>query len=137
MTQDATTADALREANKFDISGPIAISYSTTSLDGKPQLSYRDAEGERRFTDGDIGRVEDAALGAFVTVVLEAQAENFVRSFTLAVPAVLGELGSETPFSTFGFETIAIETIAGPPSGVQHTYRTYQLDGVAKVVEFL
>jgi hypothetical protein len=60
-----------------------------------------------------------------------------VRSFTLAVPGVRGAMGSETPFSTFGFETTALETIAGPPDGVQHTHRTYQLDGVAKVVDFL
>jgi len=135
MTEDAAAAP--REANLFEISGPIVISYSTTGIAGKPQLSYRDAAGDRQFTDGDISRVEDAALGAFVTVVLEAQPENFVRSFTLAVPGVRGAMGSETPFSTFGFETTALETIAGPPDGVQHTHRTYQLDGVAKVVDFL
>jgi hypothetical protein len=52
---------------------------------------------------------------------------------------VRGGLGSETPFSTFGFETVALENIAGPHNiaGVQHTYQTHQLSGVAKVVEFL
>ena len=58
-----------------------------------------------------------------------------MRSFTLVVPAVRGDLGSETAFSTFGFETVAQETIAGPPSGVQHTYQVHQMSGVAKVVQ--
>jgi hypothetical protein len=134
MTEDATVA--LREANLFEISGPIAISYSTTGTAGKPQLSYRDAAGERQFTDGDIGRVEDATLGAFVTVVLEAQPENFVRSFTLVVPAIRSADSSKIPFSTFGFETVARETIAGPPAGVQHSYQTHQLSGTAQAVKF-
>jgi len=136
MSQDATTAVALREANKFDISGPIAISYSTTSFEGKPHFSYRDADGDRQFSGDEITRVDDEILGAFVTVVLHAEPDNFVRSFTLVVPAIRRADDSETPFSTFGFGTVARETIAGPPDGVQHTYQTYQLSGIAQVVQF-
>ena len=138
MTQDTTTAVALREANKFDISGPIAISYSTTSLDGKPRFSYRDAECDRQFSGDEITRVEDANLGAFVTVVLHAEPDNFVRSFTLVVPAVRNEDSSPVPFSTFGFETVARQTIAGPANlaGVQHSYQTHQLSGTAQAVKF-
>jgi hypothetical protein len=113
--------DTLRGANQFDISGPIAISYATTSITGKPQLSCRDAERDRRFTGDEITRVDDANLGALVSVVLHAEPDDFVRSFTLVVPAVRGELGSATEFSTFGFVTVARESIAGPPAGVQHT----------------
>jgi hypothetical protein len=125
-----------QDANKFDIAGPIAISYSTTSFDGKPRFSYRDAGCDRQFSGDEIARVEDASLGAFVTVVLDAQPDNFVRSFTLAVPAVRTEDDSEVPFSTFGFETVARETIAGPPAGVQHSYATHQLSGTAQTVSF-
>ena len=124
-----------QDANEFDISGPIVITYVTTSITGKPQLSYRDAECDRQFTGEEITRVDDANLGALVTVVLHTEPDNFVRSFTLVVPAVRGDLGSETAFSTFGFETVAQETIAGPPSGVQHTYQVHQMSGVAKVVQ--
>jgi hypothetical protein len=138
MTQDAASAVALREANKFDISGAIAISYSTTSIEGKPLFSYRDADCDRQFSGEEITRVEEANLGAFVTVVLHAEPDNFVRSFTLVVPAVRGDENSETAFSTFGFETVARQTIAGSANlpGVQHTYQVHQLSGIAKVVEF-
>jgi hypothetical protein len=137
MTQDAATAVDLREANQFEISGPIAITYSSTTFGGEPQFSYRDAEGNREFAGAEITRVDDAVLGAFVSVVLDAQPDNFVRSFTLVVPAVRGELGSVTEFSTFGFETVALQNIAGPNNieGVQHTYQVHQLSGVAKVVQ--
>ena len=137
MTQDAATAVDLREANQFEISGPIAITYSSTTITGEPHFSYRDAQCSRQFTGAEITRVDDAALGAFVSVVLDAQPDNFVRSFTLVVPAVRGELGSVTEFSTFGFETVALQNIAGPNNieGVQHTYQVHQLSGVAKVVQ--
>jgi hypothetical protein len=133
MTQDA---DTQREANQFEIAGPIAITYSTSSFAGPPQFSYRDAAGDRQFTGGEISRVDDANLGAFVSVILDAEPDNLVRSFTLVVPGVRGDEGSETPFATFGFETVALTTIAGPPSGVRHTYQVHQLSGVAKVVQF-
>jgi hypothetical protein len=133
MTQDT----ALREANNFEISGPIAISYSTTSIDGKPRFSYRDAECDRQFTGDEITRVDDAVLGAFVSVVLHAEPDNLVRSFTLVVPAVRSEDDGEVPFSTFGFGTVARQNIAGPNNiaGVQHTYQVHQMSGVAKVVQ--
>jgi hypothetical protein len=134
MTQD-DGATTVHDANQFDIAGPIVISYSTTSITGKPQLSYQDAECERQFTGDEITRLDDANLGALVSVVLHTEPDNLVRSFTLVVPAVRGELGSSTAFSTFGFETVAQETIAGPPPGVQHSYQVHQLSGVAKVVQ--
>lgn len=138
MTQDAAPVIALREASQFEISGPIVIIYSTTSITGEPRFSYRDAECDRQFSGAEITRVDDPILGAFVTVVLHAEPDNFVRSFTLVVPAVRGEEGSETEFSTFGFETVARETIADPANlpGVQHGYQVHQLAGIAKVIQF-
>ena len=137
MSQDTTTAVGLREAIQFEIAGPITITYSSTTFTGKPQFSYRDAECDRQFSGDEITRVDDAVLGAFLSVVLDAEPDNFVRSFTLVVPTVRGELGSVTEFSTFGFETFARQNIAGPNNiaGVQHTYQVHQLSGVAKVVQ--
>ena len=137
MTQYAAPTVDLREAIQFEISGPIAVTYSSTTITGEPQFSYRDAECNRQFTGAEITRVDDAVLGAFVSVVLDAQPDNFVRSFTLVVPTVRGELGSVTEFSTFGFETVALQNIAGPQNiaGVQHTYKVHQMSGVAKVVQ--
>ena len=77
------------EANQFDISGPIVISYSRTSIAGKPLFAYRDAE-----CDLPVHRRRDHARGRRRTSArscpwsLHAEPDNFVRSFTLVVPAM-------------------------------------------------
>ena len=42
------TMTGLADANLFEISGPIVINYSTSSITGDPRFSYTDAE--RRST---------------------------------------------------------------------------------------
>ena len=39
-----STMAGLADANLFEISGPIVISYATSSFTGDPRLSYADAE---------------------------------------------------------------------------------------------
>jgi hypothetical protein len=136
MTQDATIA--LLDATQFDISGPIVISYSVSSIAGKPLFTYRDADRTLNFSGDEITRVP-TTVGELVTVTLDIVVDAFVRTFTLVVPRVRGENGSSTEFETFGFETVDRSSgFVGPAgaSGVLQTYDLHELCGVAQVVQF-
>ncbi len=84
-----TTSKQLGEANQFNVTGPIVISYSTTSLTGVPQFSYKDAELDLSFSGDDITRKE-TPLGEIVTVTLEnlVPVDGPLRTFTLLVPEI-------------------------------------------------
>ena len=138
MTQEAVAPPVLRDANQFDTTGPIVVSYSATSIAGTPLFAYRDADLDLNFSGDEIARVP-TTVGELVTVGLEVVVDAYVRTFTLVVPRVRGEEGSPTEFSTFGFETVdrssAFVGNAGA-SGVLHTYQLHDLQGIAQVVQF-
>jgi hypothetical protein len=55
MEQDATAiAHQLVDANLFDITGPIRINYSSTSITGVPLISYNDADLDLNFQGEEI-----------------------------------------------------------------------------------
>ncbi len=124
--------------NQFDILGRgVGISYSTSSLSGKPQLSFKRHRQTLNFS-GDEINVLDGAIGTLVTVTIEKTVDRGFTSFTFLVPAIdLSGSTSKRSFHTVGITTVHKTTIAGPPAGVQETYKTVHLRGVAKQVEFL
>lgn len=128
----------LEEANQFNITGPVVISYSRTSFAGVPQFSYKDGELELNFSGTDIAR-QDTSLGELVTVTLEdlIPVDGPRRTFTLLVPKTRLRMGDEVSFDTLGIETIEIPARIVPqsPRAVQ-TYRSHQLQGVATLVNF-
>jgi hypothetical protein len=140
MSQDsgaATTHQELAEANDFRIRGPIVINYSRTTFIGVPQLSYKDAELDLKFSGDDITR-QNTPLGELVTVTLEnlIPVDGPLRTFTLLVPMIRLGRGDEIPFATLGIETIDTSAGFAPPSPeVLQTYRSHQLQGVAMLVE--
>jgi hypothetical protein len=128
----------LNEANLFDFTGPIVINYSRSSIAGRPQLSYADAERSLNFSGEEITRV-DVAVGELVTVTLEDLVDAFVRTFTILVPKVQLAGGGEVEFDTVGLETVdrSGAFVGAPgPQGVLQTYRMHDLHGVAKLVDF-
>jgi hypothetical protein len=132
------TTRRLEEANLFDISGPIVVSYSRSSFGGVPLLSYTDAERTLNFADTEITRV-DVAVGELVTVTLEDVVDAFVRTFTILVPRVQLSLGQEVEFDAVGIETVDSSGAFVPapgPEGVLQTYRVHDLHGVARRVAF-
>lgn len=65
MPQDpgaGIASEQLEEANQFNVTGPIMISYSTTSFTGLPQFSSKDAELDLNFSGDGITR-KDTPLG--------------------------------------------------------------------------
>jgi len=138
--QDATAiANQLVDANLFDITGPIRINYSSSSIKaGVPLVSYNDADLDRNFQDDEITRIQ-TALGELVTVTLDNVVDAFTRTFTLVVPSIRLPRGQEVEFTTLGVETSDRSGAFVPPpgpSGVLQTYQVYQLRGTAQQVQF-
>ena len=133
-----TAYEQAAEANQFNVTGPIVISYSRTSFVGVPQLSYKDGERDLNFSGDDITR-EDTPLGEIVTVTLEnlVPVDGPLRTFTLLVPKTRLSMGNPVSFDTLGIETIDSSAGFGPQSpGVLQVYRSHQLQGIAVLVNF-
>ena len=132
-------ANQLLDANLFDITGPIRINYSSSSIKaGVPLVSYNDADLDRNFQDDEITRIQ-TALGELVTVTLDNVVDAFTRTFTLVVPSIRLPRGQEVEFTTLGVETSDRSGAFVPPpgpSGVLQTYQVYQLRGTAQQVQF-
>ncbi len=141
MSQDpgaVTTSEQFGEANQFNVTGPIVISYSRTSFTGVPQFSYKDAELDLNFSGDDITR-RDTPLGEIVTVTLEnlVPVDGPLRTFTLLVPKIRLRRVDQVSFDTLGIETIDSSAGFAPPSPrALHAYRSHQLQGVAVIVDF-
>ena len=139
MEQDATAiANQLVDANLFDITGPIRINYSSTSISGVPLVSSKDADLDLNFQDDEITRIQ-TAQGELVTVTLDNVVDALTRTFTLVVPSIRLPRGQEVEFTILGFETTDHSGAFVPapgPSGVLQTYQVYQLRGTAQHVEF-
>jgi hypothetical protein len=137
--QDATAiASQLFDANLFNITGPIRINYSSSSIRGVPLVSYKDADLDLNFQDNEITRIQ-TPQGELVTVTLDNVVDAFTRTFTLVVPSIRLPRGQEVEFTTLGFETTDRSGAFVPapgPSGVLQTYQVYQLQGTAQVVDF-
>lgn len=129
-------ATATQTANLFELQcDGTQVTYSTSSFQGPPQLSYSDPEGDRSFS-GDEIRTLASALGSEVTVTLESVPDLHTITLTLLLPAIKLDAGGEAPFDTLAIKTTTRTTIAGPPPGPAQTYEAVALHGVAKAVDF-
>lgn len=128
----------LNEPNLYELAcDDIRVTYSTTSFDGSPRLSFHEAERKFDFSGEEI-RTNATELGTEVTVTLEFVADEQTVTLTLLVPGV--NLGKETEvsISTAAIETTNHTTIGGPKliTGPLQTYRVIELHGSAKHVDF-
>ena len=133
-----TTPNQLAEANLFNITGPIVINYSASSIAGVPTFSYKDAEHDLQFSGDEVARM-DTPLGELVTVTLENVVDAVVRTFTLLVPKIRLSMGDQVDFDTLGILTSDRSGAFVPPpgpTGVLQTYSLHQLGGVAQRVNF-
>ena len=124
------TTDTENTPNLFELVGDkTTISYSTTTLDGKPRLTYAGPHGEFSLAADEIATME-TALGTEVTVTLEATADLEQVTFTLILP---GQLGNAA-FTTLGIVTHNPTTIGGPAGAGPQTYEVVHLQGQARFV---
>jgi len=123
--------------NQYDLrGGGITISYSVTSITGKPQLSFKKGRKTLNFSGDEIG-VFDTTIGSLVTVTIARTVDNDFTTFSFLLPSIqLSSPSARQAFRTIGITTVHKTTIAGPPKGVQQSYKSVQLRGTARPVAF-
>jgi hypothetical protein len=124
--------------NQYQLQGQgVRIGYSTSSIAGKAQLSFKKGRKTLNFTGDQIG-VLDTTIGALITVTIAAVPDRSSTSFSFLLPAIhLSKESAKQSFRTIGITTVQKTTIAGPVKGVQQVYRSVQLRGTAAKVQFL
>ena len=123
--------------NQFDLRGTgVTISYSVTSITGKPVLSFKKGRKTLNFTGDEIG-VLDTAIGSLITVTVAKTVDKGFTSFSFLLPSIqLTSPSAKQGFRTIGITTVHRTTIAGPIKGVQQTYKSVSLRGTAQPVAF-
>jgi hypothetical protein len=124
--------------NQYELQGPgVRIGYSTSSIAGKAQLSFTKGRKTLNFTGDEIG-VLDTKIGALITVTVATTPDRSSTSFSFLVPMIqLSKASAKQSFRTIGITTVHKTTIAGPVKGVQQVYKSVQLLGAARQVQFL
>ncbi len=124
--------------NQYELQGlGVRIGYSTTSIAGKAQLSFKSGRKTLNFTGDEIGTL-DTAIGALVTVTIATTPDRGFTSFSFLLPRIdLPKESAKQSFRSIGITTVHKTTIAGPPKGVQQVYKSVQLRGTAAKVQFL
>jgi hypothetical protein len=133
-----TTTTPERRPNLYQVHGKqLFITYSTTSLDGKPRFLYRDPHQTLSF-EGDAIRSITSELGTEVTVTIHMTVDTGSTSFTLLVPNVNLGQSDHTPISTIGVTTIHHVFFSNPALslGQTDTYNVSRLAGTASAVVF-
>jgi hypothetical protein len=135
VMQDAVAAGP--EPNLFELrGGGIKVTYSTSSLDGKPRLTYEDQKISLTFQGEEI-RSMDTEIGLQLTVTLEQVPDLQTVTLTLILPTINLQ-GNEGRFRTQAIITTHRTSIGGPDlvKGPLQLYRVKPLRGIARVVVF-
>jgi len=135
--RDVSPVAEAQEPNLFELKGVgIELTYSTTSLSGQPQLTYKDMKRTLTFHGEEIRQI-DSEIGQQVTVTLEQVPDLRTETLTLILPAINVE-GTGTFFQTNAIITTHRTSIGGPDlvKGVLQTYRIKTLRGTARTVTF-
>jgi len=122
--------------NLFELTGTgIAITYSTTSIDGTPRFTFKKGRQTLNFAGDQITRL-DAGIGALVSVVIAAVPDKSTTTFSVLLPKIRVTGSKRQAFRTFGITTVTRTSISGPGAGVQQTYKVTPLRGSARLVAF-
>src|SRR4030095_2895038 len=122
--------------NLFNLAGEgITVTYSTTSIDGKPRFTFKKGRQTLNFSGDQITSVE-IGIGTLVGVVIANVPDKNFTTFSIVLPAIRLPDSKKQAFRTIGITTVTKTTIAGPPPGAQQTYKTVALRGSAQQVAF-
>src|SRR4051794_289630 len=93
--------------NLFELSGEnVTVTYSTTSIGGKPQFSYKKGRLTLNFAANQI-KSEGTGIGTLVSVVIGTVPDQGTTTFSILLPAI--QLGDSKRAS---FRTIGITTLS-------------------------
>jgi hypothetical protein len=120
--------------NQYELAGVgVQVTYSTSSLPGKPQLTFTKGRKTLNFTGNEIG-VVDTVVGTLVTVTIASTPDLNSTTFSFLVPSIeLAKESAKQSFRTIGITTIS-KTPIGPVKGVQQTYKIVELRCTAQHV---
>src|SRR5262245_867863 len=122
--------------NLFELKGTgIAITYSTTSIDGTPRFTFKKGRQTLNFAGTQITRL-DAGIGTLVSVVIAVVPDKSSTTFSVLLPGIQVSGSKRQAFRTIGITTVTATSIAGPVKGVQQTYKVTPLTGSARLVDF-
>ena len=122
--------------NSFQLSGDdIQVTYSTTSIDGKPRFTFTKGQKTLNFAGNQISS-STLNIGTLVSVVIAAVPDKSTTTFSILLPVISLPESRRQAFRTLGITTVTKTTIAGPPPGVQQTYKSVALRGSARLVNF-
>jgi len=115
----------------------LCVTYSTTSIEGRPRFSYQDSQENKSFS-GDEITVTQSPIGALVTVVIRVVPDAGSTSFSVLIPLVnLSSSAPSAPISTDGITTVHRSSIAPALDlGQIQTYHVAKLSGLASHVQF-
>lgn len=134
MAMETSTANPsiVEVPNVFSLSGEgISVTYTTTSIDGRPTLTWHDRTTQRSFR-GESIVAEPTKIGSLVTVILGESREQGSSTFSVLIPLV--NLVGSHHVSTVGITTV--NRSAGGPLGQVSTYQVVHLYGTADQVQF-
>jgi len=112
----------------------LHLTYATTSLDGRPTMTYKDAHEAKSFKGDDIRAVE-CDVGTLVSVTLHMTVDTGSTSLSLLIPRMQIPEGTTATVHTDCVTTLHKLTI--PPQhnqGQLDTYSVTTLQGTAQFV---
>jgi hypothetical protein len=122
--------------NLYELNGEgLAVTYSTTSIDGQPRFTFKKGRQTLNFSGAQIVSVA-IGIGTLVSVVIASIPDKGVTTFSVLLPEIRLPQSRKQAFRTIGITTVAKTTIAGPPPGAQQTYKSVALRGSAQQVNF-
>jgi hypothetical protein len=114
----------------------LHVTYSTTSIDGKPHFTYRDASQTLNFR-GDEIRTLDSEIGTLVSVTILQTIDNGSTSFSLLVPLVNLGPSNQAHINTEGITTMhRFSVVPILNQGQIELYSVTKLRGSAEMVAF-
>jgi hypothetical protein len=123
--------------NLFQLTGShLHLTYTTTSIDGKPTLTYQDAHHGKSFRGDEIRAVE-CDLGTLVSVTLRMTVDAGSTSLSLLIPRMRINQGEHVAVHTDCVTTVHRFSIAPQLlHGQLDTYSVTALHGTAQSVVF-
>lgn len=123
------------EANSFGLHGDgIFVSYSATSFNGDPLLTYHDSVRNLNFRGTNDIQVEKTQIGDLVTVVIAPSIDSGFTTFSILIPKT-NLSGGHVNVTTFGVTTLHRRLVVGPPLlGQTEIYHSHRLVGTGDFV---
>ena len=124
-------------ADLLELTGShIHITYTTSSIDGTPAMTYQDPYQGMAFSDDEIRTVE-CDFGTLISVTLRMTVDTGSTSLSVLIPRVRIEQGTIAAIHTECVTTVhRFPVIPSLQLGQLDTYRVVPLHGTAQFAVF-